>query len=158
MWLRKPHQPSLARVAVVLFAPRFALRFRLTDHDCHRKTPNVKGNSHCTSPPFGRMGIPQPQSAQLLRRLLVSVDLSTNDISATGGHLCFVRLRVCCSLSAPFGTILLYINCRKLSIVFLNNFVKVYLRHRYHDLFHRWRCARPGRCRFFLARRKAEQE
>ena len=42
-------QPSLGRVAVVLFALRFP------DDDTHRILSNVKSKSHCTSPPFGRM-------------------------------------------------------------------------------------------------------
>lgn len=45
-------QPSLGRVAVVLFALRFP------DDDTHRILSNVKSKSHCTSPPFGRMEQP----------------------------------------------------------------------------------------------------
>ena len=56
-------QPSLARVAVVLFAMRFL------DDNCHRILSDVKSNSHCTSPPFGRMEQPPARLLFTLRGL-----------------------------------------------------------------------------------------
>ena len=52
-------QPSLARVAVVLFALRFP------DDDTHRILSNMKSKSHCTSPPFGRMEQPPARLCSL---------------------------------------------------------------------------------------------